>query len=372
MRRDAAGAPHPHQLRIESRSPSVSRQHCARVNDPHTADMDPTSPLIDLHRHLDGNVRLATVLDLGRRHGVKLPGDTVEALRPHVQIDGVVPDLMTFLAKLDWLVAVLGDPAACRRVARENVEDAKREGIDYVELRFSPYFMARTHGLDLGEVVAAIIEGVEEGSRATGVKVKLIGILSRTFGAAKCREELDALLAHRTHITALDLAGDEKNFPAEMFVEHFKRGRDAGWAITVHAGEAGGAPSVWAALRELGATRIGHGIRAIDDPKLMDYLAEHRIGMEVNLTSNVQTNTVPSFAAHPLKKFLAHGLLATINTDDPVISGIDLRHEYEVAAPAAGLTPAEIACVQRNALEIAFLTTEEKAGLVASIVGRGR
>ncbi|MBI3885095.1 MAG: adenosine deaminase, partial [Opitutae bacterium] len=199
--------------------------------------------------------------------------------------------------------------------------------------------------------------------------VKLIGILSRTFGAEKCREELEALLAHRAHFAALDLAGDEKNFPAEMFVEHFQRGRDAGWAVTVHAGEAGGAPSVWAALRELGATRIGHGTRAVEDPKLMDYLAEHRIGMEVNLTSNVQTNTVPSFAAHPLKKFLAHGLRATINTDDPVISGVDLRHEYAVAAPAAGLTPAEIVRAQRNALEIAFLTTEEKAALVAAKIG---
>ena len=328
--------------------------------------MDLTLPFIDLHRHLDGNVRLQTILDLGRQHGVKLPGATVEALRPHVQIDGVVPDLMTFLAKLDWLVAVLGDPAACRRVARENVEDAKREGIDYLELRFSPYFMARPHGLDMGEVVAAIIEGVEEGRAKTGVQVKLIGILSRTFGVDACRIELEALLAQKEHIAALDLAGDEKNFPAEMFVEHFKRGRDAGWAITVHAGEAGGAPSVWAALRDLGATRIGHGIRAIDDPKLMDYLAEHRIGLEVNLTSNVQTNTVASFAAHPLKKFLAHGLLATINTDDPVISGIDLRHEFEVAAPAAGLTPDEIGRAQRNALEIAFLTTEEKAALLAA------
>ena len=328
--------------------------------------MDPTLPFIDLHRHLDGNVRLQTILDLGRQHGVKLPGATVEALRPHVQIDGVVPDLMTFLAKLDWLVAVLGDPAACRRVARENVEDAKREGIDYLELRFSPYFMARPHGLDLGEVVAAIIEGVEEGRAKTGVQVKLIGILSRTFGVDACRIELEALLAQKEHIAALDLAGDEKNFPAEMFVEHFKRGRDAGWAITVHAGEAGGAPSVWAALRDLGATRIGHGIRAIDDPKLMDYLAEHRIGLEVNLTSNVQTNTVPSFAAHPLKKFLAHGLLATINTDDPVISGIDLRHEFEIAAPAAGLTPDEIVRAQRNALEIAFLTPAEKAALLAA------
>ena len=328
--------------------------------------IDRSLPLIDLHRHLDGNVRLQTILDLGRKHNIKLPGDTLETLRPHVQVNGVMPDLVTWLNKLHWMIAVLGDYDACRRIARENVEDAKAEGIDYLELRFSPYFMAGPNQLNPTKVVEAVVAGIEEGRAKTGLKVKLIGILSRTFGVEACKVELEALLAHRTHLVALDLAGDEKNFPAELFIEHFKRGRDAGWAITVHAGEAGGAPSVWAALQKLGATRIGHGIRAIDDPKLMEHLREHRIGLEINLTSNVQTNTVPSFAAHPMKRFLAHGLLATINTDDPVISAIDLRHEFEVAAPAAGLTPAEIRQAQSNALAIAFLSAEEKAALLAA------
>ncbi|HWA24444.1 MAG TPA: adenosine deaminase [Lacunisphaera sp.] len=328
--------------------------------------MDSPLPFIDLHRHLDGNMRLETILELGRQHRIKLPADTPEGLRPHVQVMSTVPDLLAFLDKFKWMIAVLADYAACRRIARENVEDAQREGLDYVELRFSPWFMAAGHRLDPARVVEAVVTGVEEGSRATGLKVKLIGILSRTFGADVCLAELEALLAHRTHLVALDLAGDEKNFPAELFVEHFRRGRDAGWAVTVHAGEAGGARSVWAALRELGATRIGHGVRAVDDPKLMDHLGENRIGLEANLTSNVQTNTVPSLAAHPLKRFLDHGLLATINTDDPSISGIDLRHEQQVAAPAAGLTAADIRQAQANALEIAFLTPEEKAALMAA------
>jgi len=326
---------------------------------------DPRLPFIDLHRHLDGNVRLQTILDLGRQHGIKLPGHSIETLRPHVQVEGVMPDLVSWLNKLHWMIAVLGDYEACRRIARENVEDAHAEGIDYIELRFSPYFMAGPNRLDPVKVVEAVVAGIEEGRAKTGLKVKLIGILSRTFGTEACRIELEALLTQRTHLTALDLAGDEKNWPAELFVEHFKRGRDAGWAITVHAGEAGGAPSIWAALQKLGATRIGHGIRAIDDPALLDYLAQHRIGLEINITSNVQTNTVPSFAEHPIKQFLAHGLLATINTDDPVISNIDLRHEFEVAAPAAGLTPAAISQARRNALEIAFLTKEERSALLA-------
>lgn len=326
-------------------------------------------PLIDLHRHLDGSIRLQTMLELAAQHGLRLPGDTVETLRPHVQLAGAVPDLMAFLARLDVMTSVLADAEACRRVARENVEDARAEGIAYLELRFSPYFMARAHRLDVAEVVAAVVAGAREGSRATGVRVNLIGILSRTFGPETCAAELAALLTQREHLVALDLAGDEKNWPAELFREHFRRGRDAGWAITVHAGEAGGAASVWAALNELGATRIGHGVRAIDDPRLVDHLARHGIGLEVSLTSNLHTSTVPSLAAHPLKQFLERGVRATINTDDPGISAIDLRHELEVAAPAAGLTPAQIRQARRNALEIAFLSPAERAELRAAAGG---
>jgi len=327
--------------------------------------MHSTLPFIDLHRHLDGNVRLQTILDLGRKHNIRLPGDTIETLRPHVQVSEVMPDLLSWLAKLNWMIAVLGDYDACRRIARENVEDAHAEGLDYVELRFSPYFMAGPNRLDPVKVVEAVLAGIAEGRAATGLPVNVIGILSRTFGPEACRIELEALLTQRAHLVALDLAGDEKNWPAELFETHFKRGRDAGWAVTVHAGEAGGAPSVWAALRVLGATRIGHGIRAIDDPALLDHLREKRVGLEINLTSNVQTNTVPGFSSHPMRQFLARGLLATINTDDPVISGIDLAHEHRVAAPAAGLTASDIAQAQRNALEIAFLSKDEKARLAA-------
>src|SRR5262249_35655173 len=143
--------------------------------------MDPKLPFIDLHRHLDGNVRLQTILDLGREHNVRLPGDTIETLRPHVQVTEVMPDLVTWLAKLHWMIAVLGDYRACQRIARENVEDAKAEGLDYVELRFSPYFMAGPNSLNPAKVVEAVVAGIEEGRAKTGMKVKLIGILSRTF-----------------------------------------------------------------------------------------------------------------------------------------------------------------------------------------------
>jgi adenosine deaminase len=176
-------------------------------------------------------------------------------------------------------------------------------------------------------------------------------------------KELKALLAHREHLVALDLAGDEANFPAPLFTEHFRKGRDAGWRITVHAGEAGGPESVWDAVRLLGAERIGHCTRALEDPALVDFLLENGIAIEANLTSNVHTSTIPNLASHPLRHMLARGLRASVNTDDPGISGIDLRSELEIAAPAAGLSLEQIRQAQRNALETAFLSEEEKRTL---------
>jgi adenosine deaminase len=330
------------------------------------SNIDRQLPLVDLHRHIDGSVRLATILELGKRHGVKLPGTTLEELRPHVQIMERQPGVMAFIAKMLWMTAVLGDAQACRRIARESVEDAKGEGIDYIELRFSPWFMAEPRRLDPARVVAAVVEGVAEGAEATGVRVQLIGILSRTYGPEIARKELAALLTQRERIVALDLAGDEAKFPPKLFSEHFRRGRDAGWRVTVHAGESAGPESVWDAVRLLGAERIGHGVRAMEDPALVDFLLENRIGIEANLTSNVQTSTVPDLVRHPLREMLARGLLASINTDDPGVSAIDLPYEFEVAAPAAGVSREQIRQAQINALETAFLSEEGKEELRAA------
>lgn len=192
-------------------------------------------------------------------------------------------------------------------------------------------------------------------------------ITQSAFGEAACLQELEALLAHRDGITALDLAGDELGFPGSLFLSHFNRARDAGWHITVHAGEAAGPESIWQAIRELGAERIGHGVKAVEDPALMDFLAEQRIGIESCLTSNIQTSTVPSLSVHPLKTFLGHGILASLNTDDPAVQGVDIIHEYTVAAPAAGLNREQIRQAQINGLTQAFLSEQEKAALIQRV-----
>jgi len=325
--------------------------------------IDPALPFIDLHRHLDGSVRLQTILDLGRQHNLDLPANDLESLRPFVQISEPTPDIMTFIAKFEWMIGVLVDYDACQRIAYENILDAKEEGINYIELRFSPLFMSEPHNLKLEGIVEAISDGVSQGVTETGVQSNLIGILSRHYGPKLAMQELDALLQHRDSLVALDLAGDEANFPGELFVDHFRLARDAGLNITVHAGEAAGSESIWQAIKGLGATRIGHAARLLDDPELIDFARQNKIGIEANLSSNVQTSTVSAYAAHPAKQMLEEGLLVTINTDDPGISNIDLPNEFNVAAPKAGFSQAQASQLQENALNLAFISETEKSNL---------
>ena len=322
-------------------------------------------PLVELHRHLDGNVRIETVLDLCRRHGLELPAWTVEGLRPHVQILEREPSLVHFIAKFELLRRAMVDYDAVRRIVRENLEDAAREGIDYIELRFSPYFMAETHGLDPFGVVDAVCDALEEGRGTIPVKAKLIGIIARNYGPEIGRTELAAAIRGRDRgVVALDLAGDEAGYPGELFVRHFQEAREAGLHTIAHAGEAAGAESVRQAVLGLGAERIGHGIRSIEDPAVLDLLAERGIPLEVCPTSNLHTSTVRDYRSHPLPALLRRGIRCTLNTDDPSISGLDLAHEYRVASEELGLSAAEIRRMRETAVEAAFLTPGERAELL--------
>jgi len=333
--------------------------------------IDRSLPLVELHRHLDGSIRLETILELADQHGIALPARTVAGLAPFIHIDKSAPGLMAFLDRFEHMTAVLVDADACRRVAYENVEDAGAEGIDYIELRYSPWFMAESHGMNPVEVMEACADGIRAAERDTGVRANIIGILSRTYGAETCMKELDAILSHRDHIVAVDLAGDELRYPARLFKDHFKRVRDAGLRVTIHAGEADGPQSVWSAIYDLGAERIGHGFRSIEDPALVDYLAEQGIGLEACPTSNLHTSTVENYAAHPIRMLADRGVKFCLNTDDPGISAIDIAHEYLVAAPAVGLSPEQVRQSQLDGLELAFLSDQEKSDLQSKVT-KGR
>lgn len=323
-------------------------------------------PLIDLHRHLDGNIRAKTIWQLAEQNSIALPVNQFSDFIEHVQITDKANDLMEFLAKLDWGVNVLKTLDDCKRVAYENVEDLTLAGIDYAELRFSPHYMAMAHNLNTADVVAAVADGVRQGCKDFNVKANLIGILSRTFGLDTCQQELNALLAHKDKLVAIDLAGDEYNFPAELFTEQFKQVEQANLQVTIHAGEAAGPISVWNAINHLKAARIGHGVRSIEDPKLMDYLAENNITIESCLTSNYQTGTISSIKQHPISQLLQHGINVCLNTDDPAVEGIELKHEFKIAKDIVGLTDKQLEQLQMNALNAAFISSSEKQALLTA------
>ncbi len=321
-------------------------------------------PLVDLHRHLDGNIRPKTIWQLAQKNNIKLPADNFESFLPHVQITDSEADLIAFLKKLDWGVGVLKSLDDVVRIGYENVEDAFNANIDYAELRFSPYYIAMTHNLPIEGVVEAIIEGVNKGKEKFSTKTNLIGILSRTFGVDHCQSELNALLAYKDNLVAVDLAGDEYNFPGGLFDNHFKQVKDAGLNVSVHAGEAAGPESVWHAIKTLGATRIGHGVACAKDQQLMDYMRDHQISIESCLTSNYQTGTIQNLAVHPVKTFIANDLLVCLNTDDPAVENIELAGEYQLASEVLQLSDAQITQLQRNAIQMSFLSESEKKALM--------
>jgi len=321
-------------------------------------------PLVDLHRHLDGNIRPETIWQLAQQHNIKLPADNFDSFLPHVQITTSESDLLAFLKKLDWGVGVLKTLDDVVRIGYENVEDAFNANIDYAELRFSPYYIAMTHDLPIEGVVEAIIEGVNQGRNKFTTKINLMGILSRTFGIEHCQNELNALLAYKDDLVAIDLAGDEYNFPGTLFESHFKQVNDAGLNVSVHAGEAAGPESVWHAIKTLGATRIGHGVACARDEKLMDYMRDHQISIESCLTSNYQTGTIKDLATHPVKTFLANGLTVCLNTDDPAVENIELAGEFQVAREVLGFNDEQITQLQRNAVQMSFLSDQEKQALL--------
>lgn len=313
-------------------------------------------PKIDLHRHLEGSIRISSVLDISRQNHLPLPAWEEVTLRPLIWITQPTNDIVKLFPKFDLLRQVLVDPDTCRRIAMECMEDAAAEDLDYLELRFSPLFMSELHQLDPFSVTAAVCEGWQEASRVFGMRSGLIVVLSRTYGPEACEVEMQCGLRFKNHgIVGVDLAGDEARQPASLFRSLFDTARDAGLKITAHAGEFAGSNSVRETILSLCPNRLGHAVHAVEDPALMDMILERQIGVECCPTSNVLTSAVRSMEDHPLPIFLRHGILATINTDDPALMGdLTLEDEYSHARIEMGCSEEEVTQARLNAERVAF------------------
>ncbi len=323
-------------------------------------------PKAELHRHLPGSLRLQTVIDLADEHGFELPTRDPEQLRPYLQVMPNTPaDLGHILRTVSaFLRRCFVSRAAVARVAYEMVEDAARDGIVYLEARFSPEYMALDNPISPEDVLVAAAEGLAAAGARFGVQTGILIGMTREVGLASCERAARLALEHTDHVVGVDLSGDEARFPPRPFAPIFERLRaHGGLGITVHAGEASGPASVRDAIEVLGARRIGHGVRVVHDPAVVDLVRARGVTLETCPTSNVLTGAVPSLADHPLRFLLQQGVSATINTDDPGWFDVTLTDEYETALDRLNLTFAELTTAALNAAHAAFLPAEDRAAL---------
>ncbi|MFO7679989.1 MAG: adenosine deaminase [Chloroflexota bacterium] len=323
-------------------------------------------PKIDLHRHLEGSLRLETLLEIAHHYGLDLPADSLESLRPLVQITNDPPDHEVFLSKFGVLRLFYRSPEAIARLAYEAVADAAADNIHYLELRFSPQALARVRGFDLGEVTDWVITAVSQASADHNIKVGLIVTLVRHEPLAQARRVAEVAFDRAGKgVIGLDLAGDEVKFPPAPFTPIFKEAKEVGLGVTIHAGEWASAEGVRQAIEELYADRVGHGVRAIENSGVLRLIQERGTALEVCLTSNLQTGVVHSLNHHPLSDMMNLNLLATLNTDDPGVSNLTLTDEYQVAVEALNFGYAQLRQLVLNAAATSFLPEPERTALWA-------
>jgi adenosine deaminase len=323
-------------------------------------------PKAELHNHLDGSLRAETLIELADDAGFLLPSRDPDAMRRYMLVDDA-RNLEDYLKRFDITIAVLQTAAAIERVAYEMVEDAARDNIRYLEVRYCPH-LSRRQGLSLEQVLEAELKGLARGEQDFGVKTAVINCSLRHYDPAISCEIARASVDFRDQgVVALDLAGGEAGRPATPHGPAFDIALRGRLGITVHAGEAAGPDSVADAIDRCHAQRIGHGTRLLEDPRLTAYVRDHQIPVEINITSNVQTHAVTAADRHPVRAYFDQGLKVTLSTDSWLMSGTTLSDEYWLAHTALNFTRAEIDRMILNGFEAAFLPWPAKQDLVRSV-----
>jgi len=325
-------------------------------------------PKVELHRHLEGSLRLDTMLDVARQHGITIPADVLR-LSNLVQVQE--EDKFTFqnfLAKFNTLRLFYRSPDVIHRITREAIEDAAKDNVKYMELRFTPVALSRAERFPLHDVIDWVMSSAQEAANKHDVIVRLIASVNRHESTELAEQVAWLAVEHiKNGLVGLDLAGNEAEFKTEPFYGIFKEARESGLHVTIHAGEWGPASNVKEAIEEIGAERIGHGVRVLEDVNVVALVRERGTAFEVCVTSNYQSGVVNSLDTHPLMTMLDSGVNVTINTDDPSISRITLSHEYYTACedlrmPQNTLRQRIIAAAQAG-----FLTVNEKEKLVKQL-----
>ncbi len=322
-------------------------------------------PKIELHRHLEGSLRLSSLVEIARRYDLPFPHD-ITALRRYVQVTSLERTHLGYLQKFSVLRQFYRTPAIIRRFAYEVVEDAARDNVRYMELRFTPRALAAAAGFRMEEVAQWVGKAVQEAANDHNIRVNLILSINRHESLRIGERIAQIAFDHpELHIVGFDLSGNEASFPGQVFTPIFLEAWRAGFGITVHAGEWGGSRNVRDAIINFKAARIGHGVKILENSDVVRIARERDVCFEVCIISNAHSGVVGAISLHPLPEMYGLGLRTTFNTDNPLLSSTSLTREYLSAMRYLNFSCEDIRCHLMNAAESAFLPTEEKAGLIA-------
>jgi adenosine deaminase len=338
-----------------------------RTPPPITEELLSALPKTDLHCHLDGSLRLATLLELAEEQKVRLPADDPQALARAIHMGETCASLEDYLTAFDVTLSVLQTEEALYRVAFELAVDCAAENVRYLEVRYSPVLHTR-QGLKPTTIIDAVLEGLRRAKRETGVKSNVIVCGIRHMDPQTSVRLAELAVAYKGKgVVGFDLAGAEEGHPARRHREAVQLILDNNVNVTIHAGEAFGPESIAQAVHWCGAHRIGHGVRLRENGDLLNYVNDHRVPLELCPSSNVQTRSVGDFESHPLKFYFDFGLRVTINTDNRLVTDTTVTKELLLAHRRMGFTLPDLCTVLVQGFKSAFLPFREKQDLLRQV-----
>ena len=317
-------------------------------------------PKVELHCHLEGAIRTATLIDIAREYRLPLPAYEVEGLNAHVKVREQLKDLSAVLEAFTIARNSFTSPAVVERIADEMFEDAAAQNVRLLEVRFSPDWAFSGHGLDWDEALAAILRARERAQTRFGMAIGLIAITSRSMGVGSCEKTVDWAIRWKQRIQGIDLADGEAQYPIKDFARPILRAKESGLKLTVHSGEDTPASAVVGTISTVEPDRIGHGTHLIDDLKAVELVKVRGITLEMNPWSNYLTNSVKRIEDHPLKRLFDLGVKVTLNSDDPEVLDTNLNNEYRIAHEVLGMSLEQIAWCNLYAAEASFLPEAER------------
>ena len=333
-----------------------------------TDELIHTLPKAELHCHLDGSLRISTIFELADNQGVQLPSTNEKELANLLSSQDKSQNLNEYLQRFAITLSVLQTADSLERCTYELIEDVSKENIRYIEIRYSPILHSEK-GLSMGESVEAVQHGLNRGKNDFGIYSGIIICGIRNISPNISLQLAEIAVTYKDKgVVGFDLAGTEENFPAKEHKDAFYLIQNNNINATIHAGEAFGPASIHQAIHYCSANRIGHGTRLHEDRDLMNYVNDHRIALEICLSSNIHTGSVKSIADHPFKTYLDKNLRVTLNTDNRLMSNTTLTAEYILATETFNLTVDQIHTLIINGFKSTFLPHNVRRDMINSVV----